>query len=897
MAFYNLGTARGKISIDADDLKNADLSLRSAGRSAVYFGAAALAGFGYVIGVGAKFEKEMSFISAVTNASESEMQKLRQAALDLGEQGPFGPREVAAGFVDLAKAGVTAKQIIDGVGEAAINLAAAGDIPLTEAAETLVNAMTSFGLTAEEAAAAVDSIAGAANASTIDVADLAYTLKYAAAPAASLGLELGELNTAIAILGNQGIKGSRAGTSLRRVLLQLAAPTEAAKEQMESLGLLTEEGGNAFFTAEGKAKSLEEIFRLLSEATAGLNDQQRIEAFKDIFGTIGLNGALILADAVGAEWQEMTDQVGNTTAQEVARERMDNLSGAVRRLQAALESVFIKAGTPFQTLLKDLVESLRSMVLWFGNLDPKIQSFILGSVAIVGLLSLMSGVFLLTIGNMVRTVRVMAELGTSFSKLGPIIVSATRAMAGFTVSLLTNPIFLVVAALVALGYAFYQLYKNNEAFREFIDGLWQSIQKFWDNVLAFVGDVGKAISDFFYGWENGWKALRNSFSNQGITTGANQFIGVIERIGNALGDAWRSAGDFFQAIPGALIGIANSVKVRIAQMVATVRDGATRLAGSVLSALVNLPGRVGGVLSSAARSVGEFFRELPRRVGYTIGFILGSFVRLARDVPVKIVQMVTGAIKAFYNFQVRSIEAFKEWGPKVIESVVNTLTTILETAWNWANSLFDIVWDAFTTMLSTVWNVMSQIPGIIFDGLTTALDAAVSFIPKFFSFSWDMGKSIIDGISEFILGLPDLIWDTLTAAIDVFKDLVSTAFNAAKDFAGGLWDGFKDGLGINSPSFIEEALFRISDTMSNATRDLRHQVGTMQSLGARVPYVSTAAVGLGSGLPAGETHLYTAPLIGQATIRDERDARTLAREVDRVRTRKKRGRGGNDGSE
>src|SRR5207342_3000940 len=105
MAQYNLGTAEGRISIDTNDLKSADIVLRQAGRGMLGIGAAAIGAFGYVISVGADFEKSMSFISAITNETAANMDLLREKAIAMGKDGPFGPREVADAFVDLAKAG------------------------------------------------------------------------------------------------------------------------------------------------------------------------------------------------------------------------------------------------------------------------------------------------------------------------------------------------------------------------------------------------------------------------------------------------------------------------------------------------------------------------------------------------------------------------------------------------------------------------------------------------------------------------------------------------------------------------------------------------------------------------------------------------------------------------
>src|SRR5690606_11885348 len=107
-----------------------------------------------------------------------------------------------------------------------------------------------------------------------DIDDMAYSLKYAAAPAASLGISVDDLNAALAILGNRGIRGSTAGTALRRVFLNLAAPTSAATDAMKKLGIVTADGVNLMFDSAGKLKSLPEIFPILQEKTSGLTQQQ-----------------------------------------------------------------------------------------------------------------------------------------------------------------------------------------------------------------------------------------------------------------------------------------------------------------------------------------------------------------------------------------------------------------------------------------------------------------------------------------------------------------------------------------------------------------------------------------------------------------------------------------------
>lgn len=854
MAVYNLGTARGAIEIDTNDLKNADIALRGAGTSMVGFGAAALGAFGYVIGVGAQFEKEMSFVSAVTGASVGELEALEAAAIELGKKGPYGPREVAAGFVDLAKAGLSAEEIIGGVGEAAVNLAAAGDIPFTESAETLVNVMRTFNIEAGEVASTVDAIAGAANASTIDISDMAVSLKYAGAPAAALGLTVEELNAAIGILGNRGIRGSTAGTSLRRVFLQLASPTQAAKDRMRELGLITEDGANAFFTAEGKAKDLAEIFQILQDATAGLTSQEQIAALNDIFGARAVNSALILMEQGADGFAEFTDQMLGVSAADVAAERMDNLSGAVTRLKAALEATFIQAGSPFQEFLTDLVNILREVVLWFGNLPKGVQTFILGSIAAIGVLSLLSGAFLLTVGNIVRAVRVFGELGHAFKIIGPAIKGVAAGMKALSLAFLANPVVLIIAAIIALGVAFYMLYTRSEGFRNFIDKTWQTIQKVWDDVLNFV----KKIPEFF---TKAWDTVKKKTDEV--------WDAVYEKVSGVIGGII----GFFTELPGQVAGFVSSIGSAVSSVV-----------GSAFASLVgfflDLPGIIGRALTGAVKAIVGFLAKLPFYFGYAIGFILGGFVRLNVEVLKIMGKLLTGIINVLIALpgQILNILGIVlsnviSWGGQLIGFMIdlftnvvtgavnlllqlpgmlwNILTTVLSNFFNFGTQLLTFVGQLFANVLTTAVSFLMQLPGAVWNFLSSAVGTLIGFIPTFGGAALDIGSAIIRGIVDTVTGLPGLVWDILTDVIGAFTDLVQTAFNAAKDFAGGLWEGFKKGLGINSPSFIEEAMFAIQRETEGTAQRLRSTVRTIQGLTSGIPIdllaSSTGATVTGAG--------------------------------------------------
>jgi len=820
MAIYNLGTARGKVEIDTNDLKSADLALRNAGQSGVIMGAALVGAFGYVISKGAEFEKQMSFVKAVTGASDDEINKLSESAIELGKKGPFGPTEVAAGMVDLAKAGLSADEIIRGVADASISLAAAGDIPLTQAAETLVNVMRTFNLEAEDATKIVDTLAGAANASTIDVDDLANTFTYAGAPAAQLGVSVEDLATAIAILGNRGIDGSVAGTSLRRIFLQLASPTKQATEQMKELGLITEDGTNKFFTASGQLRPLAEVFDELSASMEGLNDQQKLEALNKIFGARAVNSAAILAGEGAEGFNAINDQIQGISAADVAAERLNNLSGAITLLKAALEATFIEAGSPFQAFLTDLVQILREVVLWFGALPRGLQTFILGSIAVVGILSLMSGLFLLTIGNIIRAIRVFGELGKAFKVIGGVARVAAGGVRLLSAAFLTNPVFLIIAAIIALGVALFVLYKKNEAFRKFVDKLWQDIQKVWDAILDFFRGLPQFFSDL-------WADITEAFqgAKDGIVDG---FKGIAEDVGNAIG----AVINFFQELPG-----------------------------KAAEFLGKLPGIVSSAFGLALDAVQEFISELPRRIGFAIGFVLGSIVRwgfelvklwfnIWQTIITTVIDIGGQIISWAINFGISVFNAIVDFITQLPGRMIDAVVGMFNAVVTWGPQIISAGINLGMSFLQGVIDFILQLPGRILGFLQEAWNIAFSFVGSFFSVAADIGQSIIDGIFSIITGLPGLITGILGDVISAFTGLIGDAFNAAKDFGGGLWDGFKSGLGINSPSFIEEALFDIEDqaalTAGNLARDLRQMQGLSKNIPAINPSVGLTPAALAS---------------------------------------------------
>ena len=419
--------ARLQVVVDADT-KPAEAGLTSLGTKigstgsmlATAFGGAAIAGVA-ALGAGlvttvksaADFEKQMSAISAVSGATDEELAALNKTALQLGKDTSFSAKEAAEGMEELVKAGVSVEDVIGGGAKGALDLAAAGAVGVAEAAEIAANAMNVFNIDGSQMGHVADMIAGAANASAISVTDYKFSLAQTGAVAATVGVSFDDLSVAIAAMGNAGIKGSSAGTSLKTMMMSLQPSTDKASEEFNKLGLQTfevekamdllrsqgiqpvstEAGalghqiareivgikdwatatkeqrkefddlgmstgflGNAFFTAEGKAKPMREIAEALKTSMAGLTQQQQLASLEILFGQDAIQAAGVLAKEGAAGFDELAASMGKVTAEAVAQERLDNLAGAWEQLQGSLETAAIIIGTHLMPVLTDLVK-------------------------------------------------------------------------------------------------------------------------------------------------------------------------------------------------------------------------------------------------------------------------------------------------------------------------------------------------------------------------------------------------------------------------------------------------------------------------------------------------------------------------------------------------------------
>ena len=208
------------------------------------------------------FDSQMSKVKAISGTSEEGFESLRAKAREMGATTQFSASQAAEALTYMAMAGWKDKQMIDGL-DGVMNLAAASGEDLATTSDIVTDAITAFGLGAEDSSHFADVLAKASSNSNTNVAMMGETFKYVAPIAGTLNYSVEDTAVAIGLMANSGIKASQAGTSLRMGLTRLASPTKQVRQGMEMLGLTMQ---------DVQGLSLDETLRVFRSEFSKLDD-------------------------------------------------------------------------------------------------------------------------------------------------------------------------------------------------------------------------------------------------------------------------------------------------------------------------------------------------------------------------------------------------------------------------------------------------------------------------------------------------------------------------------------------------------------------------------------------------------------------------------------------------
>lgn len=322
---------------------------------------------------GAEFIDTMTTVSAITGSTREQLQMLSETAQSLGLETMFGSQDIASGMKYLAMAGNTVEQVNDMIKGVAYVANATG-MELGGkggAADLITNVMKTFKIVGDGASELVgDQLTKATLSANISMTDLAESIKYSAADMVMLKKELPEVAAMIGTLGNAGIQGSIAGTSLgnmARYLIKAFNPKTDAYSFLQRMGLSQQD----FVDAQGDLIDFGDIMEKISKGVENLPSIDRGKAIGAIFGVRGQRAAnAIMNDLEG--YRNLLDQIQNNSAgfaKDIVDKRMNTLAGYIDKVSSAWENLKVAfteqigpALMPILNTISQIIEAVREFV-------------------------------------------------------------------------------------------------------------------------------------------------------------------------------------------------------------------------------------------------------------------------------------------------------------------------------------------------------------------------------------------------------------------------------------------------------------------------------------------------------------------------------------------------------
>lgn len=512
---YNLGNAVGKIGLDVSDLvsevqkaNNAlqnisdsvdeltDKTGSSVDKQAAAFAIAAKAVDEVVeaikkaisvtaelakniVDIGSEFETSMAQVAATSGMSArdvanniQEYRDLADAAKEAGLSTMFSASEAAEALNYLALAGYSVEESIEYL-PSSLTLAAAGAMDLGTASDMVTDAISALNLELEETDSFVDRMAKTAQSSNTNVQQLGRAILTVGGTAQVLAGGVTELDTALGILANNGIKAAVGGTSLRQIIVNLTKPTKQASEIIEELGL-------NIYDVEGNIRPLNEIFGDLNEKMKDFSDKERMNVITHLFDARQLRTANALLKDSGEAWDELYNKIDNAdgAAERMAETMRSNLNGALNIAKSNLDAIAI---TLYEGVQKNITDLVNEAIPKFKELNevlasPEVQSRLQAMSQDIKEIALR--VLDVAINAAPKIIDFLSNTEAHLKSLGIIIgtilafklaahitqiISALGALATFVA---TNPFAIVAAGVAALAVALIELKESSDRAHE-----------------------------------------------------------------------------------------------------------------------------------------------------------------------------------------------------------------------------------------------------------------------------------------------------------------------------------------------------------------------------------------------------------------------------------------------
>ena len=536
------------------------------------------------IKLGMDFDKTMSKVGAVSQATAEDLEKLRAQARELGASTVWSASQAAEGMTYLAMAGFKTEDTLKAM-PGMLSLASAGAVDLGTAADIASNMLSGFSLSADQIGRVGDVMVNTFTNSNTTLGTLGETMKYVAPVAQSLGVSIEETAAMAGKLGDAGIQGSMAGTALRAVMNNLAAPTSSAAKALYALNVSVKD-------ADGNMRSMPDLLAEIGKKLKKLPQTAQAAIKKDLFGTEAMSAATVLMDnAVNGSLQNFIEKVKESgSASRVAGEQTNNLSGDLANLSSAWEEVQLIVSETVTPALRTVSQTLTNVISTVGAFAKEHQgltkALAVGAAALGGIVASMAA-FNMLVGG--AGYILMSAVG-GFMKLWSVISMVKNALIAFkavmivvNAVMIANPIGLVITLIGALiaGLAALIIYwddvkagasacwgwfsekfpKTAETITQVVGHIADTVSTMWNSLKTVLSNIIDFVTNVFTGnWQGAWENVKNIFGAafKGLTAlikaPLNAVISLVNKAFEAIGGINISIPDWVPGLGGKEFG-------------------------------------------------------------------------------------------------------------------------------------------------------------------------------------------------------------------------------------------------------------------------------------------------------------------------------------------------------
>lgn len=650
-----------KIAAAGDKFEKAGDSITNAGKQ-ISVASAAVTGLGVAaVKTAADFDSAMANVAAISGATGDDLQALRDKAREMGEKTKFSASEAADAMSYMAMAGWKTGDMLSGI-EGIMHLAAASGEDLATTSDIVTDALTAFGLTAEDSAHFADILAAASSNANTNVSMMGETFKYCAPVAGALGYSAEDVAEAIGLMGNAGIKSTQAGTALRTMMTKLQGELKLSGE---ALGEVTIQTANS----DGSMRELSDILADCRTAFSKMSESEAAAAAETLVGKNAMSGFLALMNSAPGDIDKLRNAIENCdgSAEDMAAIMQDNLNGQLTILKSQLEELAISFGEMLMPVIRKVVTAVQGFVDKLNNMDEAQRK----TIITIGLVIAALGPFLVILGTVISTVgksmKAYASAAKGIKKLMVAVKSGTGIFGKLGTALggISAPVLAIVAVIAVLVAAFTHLWKTNDGFRENIIATWTQIKEtvnnfcqgivdrlnslgfefssitevlkaVWDgfcnllgpvfegafrfisDTLSTVLDVILNTVDFFIAvfsgdWEGAWEAVKNIFSSiwNGLVSWFTNILETIKGvldvalgwIGTSWEQVWTNVKNFFTNIWNGIKDFISSTINSISTTISNVITGIKTTVNNVFSAIKTTISNIFNGIKDTATSV------------------------------------------------------------------------------------------------------------------------------------------------------------------------------------------------------------------------------------------------------------------------------------------------------